>query len=111
MVEHYLDTVGVRGSKPLPRTIITRLEIGTSASGSDGSATDCSIFTVAFLDSMDWIALGPDVARDPSVIKIALPPTSHELCNLTYGIDCGVPREHNCSQRNRYEPPDAERAQ
>src|SRR5438045_1258027 len=24
VVEHYLDTVGVRGSKPLPRTIFTR---------------------------------------------------------------------------------------
>ena len=31
VVEHYLDTVGVRGSKPLPRTILQR-QIGDSVS-------------------------------------------------------------------------------
>jgi len=63
------------------------------------------------LDSMDWIALGPDVRVIRLSSKSRCLQLLMSLCNLTYGIDCGVPREHNCSQRNRYEPPDAERAQ
>src|SRR5207245_5510241 len=45
VVEHYLDTVGVRGSKPLPRTSFSRLMISNSVFSIAISALSFALIT------------------------------------------------------------------
>ena len=84
MVEHYLDTVGVRGSKPLPRTIFLCL-----------AGSHSFVLEIAFgigLNVVGWLAPSLDLAFIPKCpacfaayvavglyrLQIARPSRSHE---------------------------------
>jgi hypothetical protein len=57
VVEHYLDTVGVRGSKPLPRTIFPIYAPTIYAFLSASLGVDCNTFLMLSLDHVWEVAL------------------------------------------------------